>query len=144
MIEQLKYFKEKNYAKILQKEVNLDQADANETTAGDVYEEIVSKYRRLYLYGHSDSVFSVSISLDKKYVVSSSFDQDIRLWSIHSKATLAVYKGHFSPVYSVKFSPLGLYFASGGGDNLAYLWSANSIGPLRAFSGHLTDVEVKN
>jgi WD40 repeat protein len=71
---------------------------------GSCYEEIIKKQRKFRLLGHTDAVFSVSISPDKKYIISGSFDETIRLWSIFSKTTLVVYKGHFSPVLCVKFS----------------------------------------
>jgi len=72
---------------------------------GDVYEEIIKKQRKFKLLGHTDAIFSVSISPDKKYIVSGSYDETIRLWSIYTKSTLVIYKGHFSPVLCVKFSP---------------------------------------
>jgi WD40 repeat protein len=72
---------------------------------GVVYEEITKRQRKFKLQGHTDSIFSISISPDKKYIVSGSYDETIRLWSIHTKNTLVVYKGHFAPVLCVKFSP---------------------------------------
>jgi WD40 repeat protein len=71
---------------------------------GDVYEEINKKQRKIKLTGHTEAVFSISISPDKKYIVSGSYDQTVRLWSILNRSTLVVYKGHFAPVLSVKFS----------------------------------------
>jgi WD40 repeat protein len=70
----------------------------------DVYEEIIRKKRKFRLCGHTDAIFSISISPDKKYIVSGSYDQTVRLWSILTRTNLVVYKGHFSPVLSVKFS----------------------------------------
>jgi WD40 repeat protein len=82
------------------------QEDENETTGeGSVYDEIIKKQRKFKLHGHSDAVFSLSISPDKKYIISGSYDESIRLWSIYTKSCLVCYKGHFSPVLSVKFSP---------------------------------------
>jgi WD40 repeat protein len=109
---------------------------------GAFYEEIVKKQRKFRLFGHTDAVFSVSISPDKKYIISGSFDETIRLWSVFTKTTLVIYKGHFSPVLCVKFSPFTHYFVSGGCDRTARLWTMNSPGPLRMFVGHLSDVEL--
>jgi WD40 repeat protein len=72
---------------------------------GVIFKEIQNRQRKFKLNGHTDSVFSVSISPDKRYLISGSYDESIRLWSIHSKSTLVIYKGHFAPVLSVKFSP---------------------------------------
>jgi WD40 repeat protein len=70
-----------------------------------VFEEISKKNRKFKLLGHSDSIFSTSISPDKKFIISGSFDETIRLWSIYTKSTLVIYTGHFAPILSVKFSP---------------------------------------
>jgi transcription initiation factor TFIID subunit 5 len=70
-----------------------------------IYEEIKKRQRKFKLQGHTDSIFGVSISPDKKYVISASYDESIRLWSIHTRHNLVVYKGHFAPVLCVKFSP---------------------------------------
>ena len=107
-----------------------------------VYELITQRHRKITLYGHTDAIYSISISPDKENIVSGSFDGTIRLWNLHTKTTIAVYRGHFSPVLSVKFAPVSHYFASGGCDRTARLWAINSAGPLRIFAGHLSDVEL--
>ena len=108
------------------------------------FEEIIKKHRMIRLVGHTGSVFGISISPDRKYLISGSYDESVRLWNFVTKNTLVIYKGHFSPVLCVKFSPFSHYFASGGSDRTAKLWSVNKPGPLRLFVGHLSDVEVKN
>lgn len=122
---------------------NVTKKDTSEgLSEGAVYEEVIKRQRKFRLFGHTDSIFSICISPDKKYIVSGSFDETIRLWSIYTKSALVVYKGHFSPVLCVKFSPFSHYFASGGSDRTARLWAMNSPGPLRVFVGHLSDVEL--
>ena len=107
-----------------------------------VYECITSRHRKFSLYGHTESIFSISISSNNDNIISGSYDTTIRLWNLHTKTCIAIFKGHFSPILSVKFSPLSHYFASGGCDKTARLWSINSNGPLRIFIGHLSDVEI--
>ena len=112
-LKKLEEFKEQNYHKysLRRSEVN-PQADVirdhresfPEDGEEDVYDEI-KKQRKFKLCGHSDAIFSISISPDKRYIVSGSYDQTVRLWSILTKTNFVVYKGHFSPVLSVKFSP---------------------------------------
>jgi WD40 repeat protein len=84
------------------KEQKNKQANVSE---GVIFEEIQKRQRKFKLHGHTDSIFSVSISPDKRYIISGSFDESVRLWSIHTKNTLVIFKGHFAPVLSVKFSP---------------------------------------
>jgi transcription initiation factor TFIID subunit 5 len=83
--------------------VDKEKVDEDE---GVIYEEIKKRQRKFKLYGHTDSIFGISISPDKKYIISGSYDESIRLWNIHTRNTLVVYKSHFAPVLCVKFSPL--------------------------------------
>lgn len=129
MLKSLEQFKETNYTKILSKKdlnnLNNEQltnekkneAQNNQSSQNQkqdenaeyydeaVFEQITKKNRKFKLLGHTDSIFSISISPDKKYIISGSYDETIRLWSLYTKTTLVVYLGHFAPVLSVKFSP---------------------------------------
>ncbi|KAJ8610438.1 hypothetical protein MRB53_038532 [Persea americana] len=77
-----------------------------------------------------------------KYLLSSSADNTIRLWSLHVWTCLVVYKSHQSPVWDVRFSPFGHYFITCSADRTARLWSTPQIAPLRIFAGHDADVET--
>ncbi|KGK34878.1 hypothetical protein JL09_g5973, partial [Pichia kudriavzevii] len=103
------------------------------------------------LVGHSGPVYGLSFSPDGKYLLSSSADSTVRLWSLDTYTALVSYKGHggaggaggaVSPVWDVEFSPLGHYFATASHDQTARLWSCDHIYPLRIFAGHLNDVDV--
>ena len=124
MLKSLESFKETNYTKILsKKELNNLESNANpmkkenkesqekqeilnnNNNESAVFDQVSKKNRKFKLLGHTDSIFSISISPDKKFIISGSFDETIRLWSIYTKSTLVIYTGHFAPVLSVKFSP---------------------------------------
>ncbi|KAM9455017.1 transcription initiation factor TFIID subunit 5 isoform 2-T2 [Clarias gariepinus] len=92
------------------------------------------------LYGHSGPVYAVSFSPDRNYLLSSSEDGTIRLWSLQTFTCLVAYKGHNYPVWDTQFSPHGYYFVSGGHDRVARLWATDHHQPLRIFAGHLSDV----
>ncbi|KAK3028589.1 hypothetical protein RJ639_038379 [Escallonia herrerae] len=94
----------------------------------------------LYL-GHSGPVYSATFSPFGDYILSSSSDSTIRLWSTKLNANLVCYKGHNYPVWDVQFSPLGHYFASASHDRTARIWSVERIQPLRIMAGHLSDVD---
>jgi transcription initiation factor TFIID subunit 5 len=115
------------------------------------------------LVGHSGPVyalsFSPSIAIPKtvtngnsstnksddsqpRYLLSSSADYTIRLWSLDTWTNLVVYRGHQSPVWDVRFCPHGHYFVSASADRTARLWSTPQIAPLRIFAGHDSDVET--
>ncbi|KAL1479720.1 hypothetical protein MTO96_051631 [Rhipicephalus appendiculatus] len=93
------------------------------------------------LLGHSGPVTAVSFSPDHTYLLSSSEDATIRLWSLLTWTNVVCYRGHCFPVWDVRFSPHGFYFASCGHDRTARLWSTDSYQPLRVFTGHVSDVD---
>lgn len=94
------------------------------------------------LVGHSQPVYGLDFSLDNRYLLSSSADGSVRLWSMESKTNVVCYKSHIFPVWDCKFSPLGYYFATASYDKTARLWATNNVNPLRIFVGHLGDVNT--
>ncbi|KAF3329599.1 transcription initiation factor TFIID subunit 5 [Carex littledalei] len=93
------------------------------------------------LQGHSGPVYSVSFSPFADFLLSSSSDNTIRLWSTRLNANLVCYKGHNFPVWDAQFSPVGHYFATASHDRTARVWSMERIQPLRVMAGHLSDVD---
>ncbi|GAY44330.1 hypothetical protein CUMW_081340 [Citrus unshiu] len=93
------------------------------------------------LKGHSGPVYSASFSPLGDFILSSSADTTIRLWSTKLNANLVCYKGHNYPVWDVQFNPQGHYFASSSHDRTARIWSMDRIQPLRIMAGHLSDVD---
>uniref|UniRef100_A0A5B7C3A7 Putative transcription initiation factor TFIID subunit 5 n=1 Tax=Davidia involucrata TaxID=16924 RepID=A0A5B7C3A7_DAVIN len=91
--------------------------------------------------GHSGPIHSVTFSPFGDFLLSSSSDSTIRLWSTKLNANLVCYKGHNYPVWDVQFSPVGHYFASASHDRTARIWSMDRIQPLRIMAGHLSDVD---
>lgn len=107
---------------------------------GILREDVPSTSKRLI--GHSGAVYGLSFSPDNKYLVSSSEDKTVRLWSMDTYTSLVSYKGHNHPVWDVAFNPFGHYFATASHDQTARLWSCDHIYPLRIFAGHLSDVDT--
>jgi transcription initiation factor TFIID subunit 5 len=100
------------------------------------------------LIGHSGPVYSVDFdplsgsAAPPKYLLSSSADATVRLWSMDTMTNLVAFRGHENPVWDVKWSPMGVYFATGSRDRTARLWSTDRISCLRVYAGHLSDVDV--
>ncbi|GJV88028.1 transcription initiation factor TFIID subunit 5 [Tanacetum coccineum] len=91
--------------------------------------------------GHSGPVYSASFSPWGDFLLSSSSDSTIRLWSTTFNTNLVCYKGHNYPVWDVQFSPYGHYFASASHDRTARVWTMDRVQPLRILAGHLSDVD---
>jgi transcription initiation factor TFIID subunit 5 len=110
------------------------------------------------LIGHSGPVYAVQFQpcataresvpgdetspTNARWLLSSSADKTIRLWSLDTWQCMVVYKGHDRPVWDVTFGPFGHYFVSGGNDKTARLWVSDQIRQQRIFVGHDQDVDV--
>ncbi|KAF4623627.1 hypothetical protein D9613_001738 [Agrocybe pediades] len=99
------------------------------------------------LIGHSGPVYAVDFdplngsAAPPKYLLSSSADATVRLWSMDTLTNVVAFRGHENPVWDVKWSPMGIYFATGSRDRTARLWSTDRTSCLRIYAGHLSDVD---
>ena len=107
------------------------QADA---TLGKASSRI--PYARKQFIGHSDSVLSVALSADGKYVLTGSFDKTARLWDAATGQEVRVFTSHADAVLGVAFSPDGKHILTGSRDTTARLWDAATGQEVRVFSGH--------
>lgn len=106
------------------------------------------------LIGHSGPVYAVAFApsatrtegalapTNARWLLSSSADKTIRLWSLDLWQCMVVYKGHDQPVWDLAWGPYGHYFVSGGHDKTARLWVTDRIRQQRIFAGHDQDVDV--
>ncbi|XP_074652274.1 transcription initiation factor TFIID subunit 5-like [Tubulanus polymorphus] len=128
----------------LRKMKTSDELELIDKEADDVLERMMDNRTAeecKSLLGHTGPVYSTSFSRDKNYLLSSSEDGTVRLWSLLTWTNLVAYKGHNFPVWNAHFSPHGHYFASCGHDRIARLWITDHHQPVRIFAGHLSDVE---
>lgn len=105
------------------------------------------------LIGHSGPVYAVAFApsitrsenavapTNARWLLSSSADKTIRLWSLDLWQCMVVYKGHDQPVWDLSWGPFGHYFVSGGHDKTARLWVTDHIRQQRIFVGHDQDVD---
>lgn len=109
------------------------------------------------LIGHAGPVYAVAfppcatkadtnpgdeyVPTNARFLLSSSADKTIRLWSLDTWQCLVVYKGHDRPVWDLRWGPFGHYFVSGGSDRTARLWLTDHIRQQRIFVGHDQDVD---
>jgi transcription initiation factor TFIID subunit 5 len=109
------------------------------------------------LIGHAGPIYAVAfppcatkaenvssedyVPTNARFLLSSSGDKTIRLWSLDTWQCLVVYKGHDRPVWDLRWGPFGHYFVSGGSDRTARLWLTDHIRQQRIFAGHDQDVD---
>jgi DNA-binding beta-propeller fold protein YncE len=86
--------------------------------------------------GHDDSVRTVAVTPDGKYVVSGSLDRTVRLWELETGKEVRRFTGHEHWVNSVAVTPDGRYIVSGSWDNTARLWELATGKEVRRFTGH--------
>ncbi|MCI0552262.1 MAG: TIR domain-containing protein [Anaerolineae bacterium] len=72
--------------------------------------------------GHSDSVESVALSPDGKFVLTGSDDGTASLWDVATGKELIQFVGHTNQVKSVAFSSDGKYVLTAGDDETARIW----------------------
>ncbi|KAF3926024.1 hypothetical protein ABW20_dc0108314 [Dactylellina cionopaga] len=78
------------------------------------------------LEGHKDSVNSVALSPDDKFLASTSGDKTIRLWEAATGAPLQTLQGHKDRVSAVAFSHNNKLLASGSRDETVKLWDVTT------------------
>lgn len=130
-------------AKLGQQAVSSNLQGEHDSMPNDHHMQGATGRRQYTLFrGHSGPIHSTCFSPLGDFLLSSSSDSTIRLWSTRNiNANLVCYKGHNYPVWDIQFSPAGHYFASASNDRTARIWSMDRIQPLRIMAGHLSDVD---
>ena len=92
-------------------------------TPSDINDATQNTRLRATLRGHTDFVTSIAFSPNGQKLVSSSWDNSIKLWDSQTTENLATGL-HAHDVTSVVFSPDGRRIASGGVDEVIRLWNS--------------------
>lgn len=92
------------------------------------------------LFGHENTITSLSFSTNGKRILSSSFDKTIRIWNTRSGLQLEAFLNPKSRVLSAAFSPDNKYIVSAAYDNTIRTWKSNHEKPLTTFKGHESKV----
>jgi len=91
------------------------------------------------LTGHEAGVWGINFSSDGQRLLSSGFDQTVKLWDIKSMKLIRSFRQESGEFWEAKFFPGDQEFLSIGLDNVLNLWSIN--GDLKqTFSGHSAKV----
>lgn len=105
-------------------------ANKNDSNLLESYEN----FRFSTSLGHSDTINSVTITPDGKYIVSGSSDESIKLWEISSGKEIRTFTGHKGRVNSVAVTPDGKHIVSGSSDRSIKLWEISSGKEIQTFT----------
>ncbi len=72
--------------------------------------------------GHKGSVLSVCVSKDNKFLISTSSDNTLIIWSIDNFEIIKILKGHKSKVFTSCITKNGDKIVSGSGDFTIKIW----------------------
>ncbi|KAJ3079665.1 hypothetical protein HDU99_010378, partial [Rhizoclosmatium hyalinum] len=90
--------------------------------------------------GHSDMVNSVAFSADSKTVVSGSWDNTVKLWSVKTGECIKTFVGHSWWVESVAFSADSKTVVSGSQDGNIKFWHVETGECVKSLAGHYSSV----
>jgi WD40 repeat protein len=90
------------------------------------------------LIGHSGPVISIAIINQRKYILSGSSDNKIKLWNLNKKEEHCIntFLGHTGSVNSIVVRLNGLSFISGSSDNTIKIWDLDKQESIKTLLGH--------
>jgi WD40 repeat protein len=92
------------------------------------------------LKGHRSVVNSLAITVDGKFAISGSQDNNCILWDLSLGRVKSILKGHTDWVYSVSITPDGSLAISGSKDMTCIVWDLNTGLPISRLKGHTSRV----
>ncbi|MGK3963683.1 protein kinase [Sorangium sp. So ce118] len=90
----------------------------------------------LAVFSHLDSVFDAVYSPDGKRIVTTPWDNTVRVWNADGTGEPLVLRGHDGVVHSAAFSPDGERIVSASWDHTARVWNADGKGKALVLRGH--------
>jgi WD40 repeat protein len=86
-------------------------------TQFDIFGKVLNTFE-----GHSNDITDLLVTVDRKFLISSSKDKTIRVWDILNVKEDVVFTEHTWSVTDIDIDPLGLYLVSGGLDGTVNLY----------------------
>ncbi|GHV96328.1 hypothetical protein AGMMS50293_26480 [Spirochaetia bacterium] len=88
--------------------------------------------------GHSEGISSIAFSPDGRYIVSSSWDQSLKVWNIETARELRTFTGINSGAVTVDWSPdtIESRIISGSWDGTITIWDARTAEIIKTFPAH--------
>jgi WD40 repeat protein len=86
-------------------------------TQVDIFGKVLNTFS-----GHNNDITDLLVTVDRKYLISSSKDKTVRVWEIANAKEETVFADHTWAVTDIDMDPFGLFLVSGGLDGIANLY----------------------
>lgn len=100
------------------------------------YLNSMGRREQITLVGHGDAVLAVAWSPDKKQILSSSANGNLRTWNAETGKPILNLVGHLGAIHDATWSPSGKLIATAGTDRTVRIWDAASGNENRTLMGH--------
>ncbi|MFM7158830.1 MAG: WD40 repeat domain-containing protein, partial [Planctomycetaceae bacterium] len=84
--------------------------------------------------GHADTIHALDVHRREPWLLTASYDRELRLWNLETGAGMAVLKHHTGPVQAARFGPAEGQVVSGAADQTVKLWQVPAGERLATFS----------
>ncbi|GMT28446.1 hypothetical protein PFISCL1PPCAC_19743, partial [Pristionchus fissidentatus] len=130
-----------NEDKKMRKMKGADDLDKLDQESDDIMTEMVENESAgvITFNGHAAPIYSLNFSPDKRILASTSGDNTIRLWSMHTQTNALVIRVP-SPIWQIAFCQRGYYYATASSSHTAAVWATERMHPLRIFADPLSHV----
>ena len=110
-------------------------ADSIPAVSGDLHvvDLATGKILRSIEDAHSDSIFDISLSPDKKHFTTVSADKMVKIWDLTTWKPVATLEGHTGYILAVAYSPNGDRLASAGDNEIIKVWNTKNNKQLMSF-----------
>jgi len=83
----------------------------------DIFGKLINTFK-----GHSNDITDLLVTVDRKYLISSSKDKTIKIWDIANAKVAHTFSDHTWSVTDIDMDPFGLYLVSGSLDGTVHLY----------------------
>ncbi|MFT5816701.1 MAG: WD40 repeat protein, partial [Lentimonas sp.] len=84
--------------------------------------------------GHSNDITDLLVTVDRKYLISSSKDKTIKIWDIANAKVAHTFTDHTWSVTDIDMDPFGLYLVSGSLDGTVHLYDLKARTTLSSYA----------